>query len=447
MNTILMLAFEFPPATSVGMQRSLKLARHLSEQGVKTVVVTTDAESLRAWFDRPLDDSPLRDLPDSIEIHRVPCPRPPIPAGLWARRVRRLFSLGEEDIGRHWAPELARGWDRLVAGAKPSAVYVSLPPFSVAPVAATLARRSVLPLIVDFRDNWSQWCHSPHPTWLHYRLTLERERGCVDRAAAVVTTTRQIALDLQAAHPHAAAGKFHVIPSGYDGKLQQSTVREPIDGPSGPFVIGYVGSFYYLPLAREAAMGEWWERPPLHWLNYSPRREDWLYRTPFFFFRALRALFEARPDLRPRVRVRFAGDRHDWLDEQVRECQLQDVVEHLGRLSHAESLAFQAGCDALLATSAKVIDGRDPYIAGKTFEYVASGRPVAAFVAEGEQKDFWRGSGMAVIADPDDPAAGARALEQLVTRGFTPAPDAAFLDQFRASETARRLAAVVRGLE
>lgn len=447
MSTVLMLAFEFPPATSVGMQRSLKLARHLADHGVKPVVVTTDAESLTAWFDRPLDDSPLGDLPGAVEIRRVPCPRSPIPSGLWARRARRLFSLGEEDIGRHWAPELNRVWDRLLAETRPSAVYVSIPPFSVAPVAAALARRSVLPLVVDFRDNWSQWCHSPHPTWLHYRLTLERERGCLDRAAAVMTTTRQIAIDLQAAHPHVAARKFHVNPGGYDGRVRQSAGREPLADASRPFVIGYVGSFYYLPQARAAALREWWARHPLHWLRYSPRQEDWLYRTPYFFFRALRALFDARPDLRRRVKVRFAGDRQSWLDEQVREFGLQDVVEHLGRLPHADSLAFQAACDALLATSAKVVGGRDPYIAGKTFEYVASGRPVAAFVAEGEQQDFWRQSGMAVLADPDDVAAGARALERLMTGGFTPAPDAAFLDQYRASETARRLAAVVRALE
>jgi hypothetical protein len=92
-----------------------------------------------------------------------------------------------------------------------------------------------------------------------------------------------------------------------------------------------------------------------------------------------------------------------------------------------------------------VIGGRDPYIAGKTFEYLTAGRPVVAFVADGEQRDFWQRSGVAAMCDPDDEAASARTIETLVTGGFQARPDRAFLDQFRAAETARKMAAVLTG--
>src|SRR5205823_5749930 len=119
---------------------------------------------------------------------------------LSARRLRRLFSLGD-GIGRRWEPHLDRVWDRVVAESKPAAVYVSIPPFSVAPLAVKLARRSRLPLIVDFRDHWSQWCASPNPTWLHYQLILRLERHCLEQAQAVIGVTGQLVRDLQAVHP------------------------------------------------------------------------------------------------------------------------------------------------------------------------------------------------------------------------------------------------------
>lgn len=442
-RSLLMLAFEFPPMAGVGMQRSLKLAKYLPEHGVRPVVVTTDAASLKTWFGRALDDQPLGELAPEVVIHRVPCAKAPIPPGLWARRLRHLLSLGEEDIGHQWMPPLTAAWDRLIAESKPAAIYVSLPPFSIAPLAVTLARRSGLPLIIDFRDSWSQWSHGPRTTWLHYRLLLRRERACLEAATVVTATTRQILDDLQAAHPGIDRGKFHVIPNGFDAPLPAAI--EPRATATGPFVIGYVGSFYYLPQMRASVMEPWWRLPPRHWLHYTPRREDWLYRTPYFFFRALKRMLEIRPDLRPAVKVRFVGDPEEWLTQQVAEFGLQDVVEHLGRLPHAASLAFQSGCDALLSTSAKVIGGRDPFIAGKTFEYVTSGRPVVAFVAEGEQRDFWQQSGMASICDPDDVDGAAAALQRLVEGQYRPVMNKPFLRGFHRREAARQLAAFVSG--
>ena len=193
-------------------------------------------------------------------------------------------------------------------------------------------------------------------------------------------------------------------------------------------------------------MQPWWQKSPRHWLQYSPRREDWLYRSPYFFFRALRHLFESRPELRTRVRVRFAGDLEDWFTGQVREFGLDDVVQHVGRLSHDECVAFEARCDALLVTSAKVEGGRDYCIASKTFEYLATGRPILGIVTEGEQRDFLASSGGAVTADADDVAASARAIEGLITGGAVPPRNDAFLSSYHRREASRRIAGLVRDL-
>ena len=440
---LLMLAFEFPPLGGVGVQRSLKFAKFLPEHGVSPVVVTPDKASIEATIGPAREAALLDELSADARIERVPCPAVRRESGSRFGNWLDQFLRVGEGLGRAWRGPLLAAWSELVRREKPAALYVSVPPFSMAPLAVELAQRSGLPLILDFRDNWSQWCCSPQPSWMHYRLTLRRERECLDAASAVVGVTRQMVEDLQRVHPGVPVEKFHVIPNGYDATLAESVPARPPRGEA-PFVIGYVGSFYYTPESRAALLSPWWQRSPHRWLQYAPRREDWLYRSPFFFFRALRRLFDERPDLRSRVKVRFVGDTPTWLRAQVEEFGLTDVVEHLGRMSHRACLEFQASCDALLATSAKVIGGRDYCIAGKTFEYVASQVPIIAFVTEGEQRDFLTASGLALVCDADEPEAGGRALADLIEGRFSPAPNLPYLRGFHRRETARRMGELVR---
>lgn len=441
--TLLLLALEFPPLARVSVHRSLCLAKYLPEFGVRPVVVTADRPSLEAWFGPAREEALLQQLPPDAIVRRVACPRPRARRGGRVARWLEHFFTVDEEIGRHWEASLLAEWDDIVAQHKPAAICVSIPPYSIAPLAVKLARRSGLPLILDFRDNWSQFCAGARPTWLHYRVQLQRERACIEAAAAVVGVTQQVVADLQAAHPQVAREKFHVIANGYDGSLPAPDAWQRRDVKS-EFVVGYVGSFYYSPEVRATVMEPRWRRPLRHWLHYAPRREDWLYRSPYFFFRALRELFEQSPALRARVRVRFVGDTPDWLRQQVRAFGLGDVVEHLGRLSHRDSLAFQEQCDALLLTSAKVIGGRDYCIAGKTFEYVAAGRPIAGVVTDGEQRDFLVRSGISVVCDADDAKKAAGELRRLIEGRFEPKPDLDFLRGFHRRQTARGMATLVR---
>jgi len=438
--TLLMLAFEFPPQSQVGMQRSLKFVKYLPQYGVKPIVVTTDNLSAVAW-DRPLSEESIEEIPKEAIVCRVPCPRRPRRIrNLWVRRLRRFFSMSEENIGKHWEPYVITQADRFIKKTKPDALYVSLPPFSMGLLAVKVALLSRLPLIVDFRDGWSQWYRSPYMTRFHYQLILRQERRCLKYASIVIGTTDQIVLDLQSVHPNIPKAKFYVIPNGYDRALPGFLRPQFKASKCRPFVIGYVGSFYYSPQMRSSVMEPWWRLPIRHWMQYSPRKEDWLYRSPFFFFRALKKLFENHPPLRDCVRVKFVGDTPDWLVEQIKHFSLQGAVEHLGQLPHRASLEFQAGCDALLATSAKIVGGRDYSVAGKTFEYVTSGCPVIAFVTEGEMRNFYQESGIALICNPDDTESSANALEHIVTGKFCPVPNLDFLHRFHRRETSGQLA-------
>ena len=59
-------------------------------------------------------------------------------------------------------------------------------------------------------------------------------------------------------------------------------------------------------------------------------------------------------------------------------------------------------------------------VPGKTYEYLASGRPLLAAVPEGDARDFVRAARAGHVVDPTDVGGLAEALEQALTDGSVP---------------------------
>lgn len=429
---LLLVAFEYPPSRSIGAQRPYRWAGLLADLGHEVTVLTScqqDVDGCSVW-----DEGNQR---SGVRVVRVPCPAVSHPRGRLANYLRFWFFGAVDPWGKQWCKPVRSKWREVVEVARPEIVIVTVPFFSVAPIVLELAGSVGLPCIVDFRDAWSQWCTSLRMTWFHHRYILSLERKCLMSAARITGVTKQVLEDLIEQHPTVPRSKFVLVPNGTDAPLQPFK-QERIG--TGKYVIGYVGRFYYEPAGRNDCMCPFYQRPLHRWFQYIPRREDWKYRSPYFFFRALALLFERRPDLRDLVQVVFAGNAEDWLGNQIAEFGLEDVVTHVGRLGHSECLEFQRNCDALLLTSVKVLGGRDYCIAGKTFEYLLTGRPVIGFVTEGEQRDFLRGSGVGVICDPDDPEDASQKLGQAIEGKIDLRRNEQFLEGYT------RLATVERNL-
>lgn len=439
---ILFVAFELAPLATAGVYRPLGFIKHLPEFDITPLVVTTDADSYRDVGDTPLDFSLDALLPKETSIERVACRRRNKPRHRFGRWHRIFFSLVEEQASL-WRINVLPVLNRLVEAHNPRAIYVTAPPFCMAPFAVELKRRLNLPLILDLRDAWSQWRVAPYGSWLHYHLTLRLEEECLAKATRVVTTSDQIRKDLLRLHRKIAPEKITVIMNGYDVDVPDWTMR-PLPVGKTPFVIGYVGAFYYSPGARDAMMRPWWRKRPNRMIQFTPRIEDWLYRSPYFFFRAVAELFRQFPEMRDRIRIRFAGRKPEWIDAQVAEFRLKPFVEFLGYLDHTRVLDFQRECDALLITSSKVINGADYSIAGKTFEYFTMKKPILGFVTRGVQKDLLERSGMAVICDPDDTQQSASKLRELITGRINLAPNVDLLTQLSRRELTRKLAGVIQ---
>ena len=436
---LLLVAFEFPPFNSGGAHRPYRFAQKLPNFGIQPLVVTPHTST------HDSSDDSLHDL-QAIEVIRTPAPDKQVSPSTLSLGYHKLLDSSAD----WWRPTLLPVLDELMQSRSFDALYVTVPPFSMADLGAEISTRYSLPLILDMRDHCSLWNITPFASYLHYRLMTRYEKKWIQAASTVITVTDQMARDLENYHSIKPKNKVQVIRNAYASQHQATPGENQISisSPSAekPLRIGYVGSFYYDPYQRGLIFNKWYQKKPYQWLQYSPRKEDWLYRSPYYFFRALALARELEPDIVAKVKIELAGRKPDWLDAMAEEFGLADNITHHGFLPHAQCLELQADCDLLLSTSVKVIDGYDYCIAGKTYEYFAAAKPILAFVTEGAQKDILEQSGSALLCDPDNTHESAQQLLSVINGGLQLQPNQDFLTSLSSEVTTEQLANVVRSI-
>lgn len=452
---VLMLAFEFPPLANGGVYRALGFAETLPQHGVEVDVVTVREADYPAWSSGRLDPDLASRVPRE-GVHRTPSG---FPGWYWRLTASKLgLRLGQylylgDPVALFWRRPLRAVVDRLVRERKPQVLLATAPPFGVAVLARALARRHRLPWVVDWRDPWSLWCAAPFPSYAHYRYARAQEHRVLREANVSVATSHVTRDDWVRTDSGVDANRLVTIYNGFD--RHAITVREraamPVDGSTrgeeGVRRIVYVGSFYFWPRANTAMQRAAWRRPPHQWLFYTPRREDWLFRSPYYFLRGLRRFADRCPELARRVRVELAGAVPDWLPGMLAETGTTEFVDVHGPVSHACSLDLQQRAAAVLLTSARVPDGRDYSVAGKLFEYFGLRRPILGVLTDGAMRDLVLQSGLGLLADPEDQDAIATQIGRIVTTApHVPlvTPNDAFLAQFERRATARQMADVLR---
>ena len=135
---------------------------------------------------------------------------------------------------------------------------------------------------------------------------------------------------------------------------------------------------------------------------------DFLTRSHVFLIEALERLFEARPELRSVVELHFAG---------VLTPAEQQSIERVGGatlhgfLTHRETTALVRSADLLFLPMQDLPPGRRATIVPqKTYEYLASGRPILAAVPDGDARDLLEAAGTARLSRPADTAAMAKLI-------------------------------------
>jgi glycosyltransferase involved in cell wall biosynthesis len=272
------------------------------------------------------------------------------------------------------------------------------------------------------------------------------EEAALREANVSVATSHVTRIDWLRQFPAVDPNRLVTVYNGYD-RAELATVPDPPPRADGERTIAYVGTFYYEPSSRKGLLSKFWQRAPHRWLFFTPRREDWLYASPYYFLRGLRRFADQHPAVAGRLTVQFGGTVPHWLPDMLRETGTASMVQLLGRVSHRDSLRIQKWADALLLLSSRVLDGPDNRIAGRMFEYFGLRRPILALLSEGAMLDMVRRSGLGLIAEPDDPDAVAAAIQRIVCAPSADTlitPNEAFLASCDRTEAARQMAGYLR---
>ena len=426
---VLVVSYNFPPVGGAGVQRVTKFVKYLPQFGWEPTVLTTENPSVPVF-----DESLLADIPPNTVIVKARTLEPgyalkrlvsggstvtrsvseagqnannPSPsrradlstaAKSFAKRVLRGAAnlLLQPDPQVLWNSQAIDAGLRVLGQQKHDAIFVTAPPFSSFLIGAELARRTGLPLILDFRDEWSisnSYLENKRLGWLSRTWQQHQQSQVVRAASALIATTRHSAESLQ--DIARAAGSRPLVTHIYNGfdaddfHGETSTTADMlIDAArdvTQPYKLAYVGTLWNLTSVE----------PVVH---------------------AVRQLAEQSPDLASRLELHFVGRRtaaqDEWLD-QLGSLPCQVVRQSY--LDHDAALRLMCSADGLCLLLSDLPEaGR--VVPAKMFEYVAVRRPIFAIVPPGEVSSLLQDCPFAFIHSPQDIAGLARRLGDEIER-------------------------------
>lgn len=369
-----------------GVQRVLKFVKYLPKQGWQPTVLTVDPGGYYQ-FDESME-SDLEGL--EIDVHRVSSADPTQIFGRKKRIAmpgetrRRLTSMVSQSL---FIPDNKIGWKRaavkkgleILQKEEYHAIFSSAPPYTAHLIGMALNRKTNVPLITDFRDDWVGNPRHFYLTAWHKNRHTRLESEVIEASSAVTVVNRRIhdRIIMRNLGPEGYL-KVSMIPQGYDP--EDFSPSHPGPDPA-KLRLTYTGIFYDV-------------------------------QTPEYFLRALSDLLNRRPELRKALVAEFVGHLSRLEQQRVSDLGLDDVVDYRGYLPHRESVERLQAADVLWMTVGKR-DGNETISTGKLFEYMGARKPILGLIPPGAALDALEQYGAFVRADPDDVGAIAAALESL----------------------------------
>lgn len=429
MKQILIIAYYFPPSGGSGVQRVLKFAKYLPENGWQPTILTVDP-AYAAYPDH--DESLVEDVPKDIKVVRT---RSWDPYSFYARlqgrrkqdmigtgfvrepankgRISRLAlwlraNLFLPDARVGWVPFAAPAAGRLIRKERYHALLTSGPPHSVHLVGRRLRRRFGVPWVVDMRDPWTdQWPNQVMPqTRLARQVDAMFERSVLKEADAVVSVSDGVGEGLQTKAP---IKRYETITNGFDSADIPPTTWVRREDES--FTLTYVGTLY------------------------GPRHVPALVQ-------ALANVARER-----RVRVQFVGRVDEAVLQAYREAGLGEILHVVPYVPHAEAIGYMRVANVLLVIIDRVAHNRG-IAPAKMYEYLALGKPILCIgPTDGDSATILSKTRGGVVIDYDD-VNGIQAFLTMhadgVSRGEAPeSPDHEAVQTYDRRFLTRRLASLL----
>jgi hypothetical protein len=411
---VLVVAYVFPPAGGAGVQRVTKFVKYLPEFGWDCSVLTVANPSVPVF-----DETLAKDVPESTVVRLAKTLEPgyalknAVSAGSGGASstkqsggLKQLIKSAVRAAGNAflqpdaqilWYPGAVKEGLQLLSELKHDAIFVTAPPFSSFVTGAALSRRSGLPLIVDYRDEWgisNRFQENRQKSSFSHRLQDRMQHKVLRQASAVIATTGRSAESVrQSVERAGSSATVSCIYNGYDAADFPKVADDALNFSTGDSTIHREAS----DLKPEEATPSN-ERP----LRIAYVGTLWNLTSIEPVVSTLEKLAAEDRKKAERIELVVAGRRTDAQDEildrlESLPCRLirEDYVEHC----RAIEIMSQADVQCLLLSD---VPEAGRVVPAKTFEYLALGRKILYVGPDGEVSEILSGFSQAESFLPAD---------------------------------------------
>ena len=369
MKRVLIITYYWPPTGGSGVQRWVKFAKYLPQEGWQPVIYTPENPEQLA-----VDHTLEAEIPKEAEIVKTRITEPyelyknflrksghskeavevnPVNAqkksflqkvAMWVRG--NLFLPDPRCL---WIRPSVKFLKKYLKDHPVDLIVSTGPPQSMHLIARKLARQTGLPWVADFRDPWTKIFYFKHLSMTRLTEMWHRkmEKKVLDQASAVVAVSPLVQQEFQAM----TQTSVELITNGYDecdfpkGPCKEAFGGvDPATGKLRPFTVTHTGLF--------AADGD----PDVLWSVLAEK-------------------CAADKTFAECLNIRLVGKTDDRILDSVREAGLETYLTDLGYQPHNEAIEEQRKASLLILPLRKEPEYK-AVLPGKLFEYLASWRPV-----------------------------------------------------------------------
>jgi len=301
---------------------------------------------------------------------------------------------------------------RVFKADRPDLIFATGPPFHTFVAGALLARLYRVPLVLEYRDEWTE---CPFTFVRPGRDDRAWEAECLRSAQLVIFTTRSQLEHQLAVFGEARPERCVVVPNGW----------EPDD--------------HLVPIDDEAPHRVSNQRIAI---SFTGNLGD--HTLPQEFLDCLLEATRLRPELASRFVFRFVGQKSPRAREQLGRFALPTMIEEVDQVGKHEVSRIQRESDGVLLLNGSSLAR---YVPGKLYEYLASNRPILVFGAGGEVDSLVRRLGAGPVVREGDARALVEALDAVAawSRAVDIPPERkTWLDGHTRRALAERIVALLR---
>lgn len=355
---VLIITYYWPPAGGGGVQRWLKFVKYLPEFGWQPIVVAPENAEYPL-----IDDSLSKDIPEGIEVIKVPIWEPyhlfkVITGKKREEKVNTGFLFDDRKKGFieklslwlrgnllipdprvFWVRSVFKDLSKKIESINPDCVVTTGPPHSVHLIGLKLKKKFHLKWVADFRDPWSTIDYLD--IFKLTKLAMNRQRSLERKVLTKADTIIAVSNNWKEELISLGAKNVEVITNGYDEDDFKNYKKVETD----KFILTYTGLITSL-------------------------------RNPSFLWDILEDMCQSNKEFATRFELRIVGSiDQQVLNEIEQKPLLGQRLNYLGYLSHNKVLE-QYSESSLLLLLLNQSDNSKGHIPGKLFEYLAAKTPI-----------------------------------------------------------------------